>query len=146
MDRFGVLWFNDLAFPVPSRHGRGRAPLFFNGRTVYLQPGAWDLASGKRLDFALQRSYGCGILSGCTNMLVYRSAVVGYLDLQSQLGTQNYGGIRPGCWINAVPAGGLVLMPDATDRCTCSYLNKASIALGPFGPRPPEAAPPGASR
>ena len=79
-------------------------------------------------------------------MLVYRSAVVGYVDLQSQLGTQNYGGIRPGCWINAVPAGGLVLMPDATDRCTCSYLNKASIALGPLGQRPPGAAPHGAAR
>ncbi len=117
-----------------------------NGRAVYLQPGAWDLATGKRLDFALERSYGCGILSGCKNMLVYRSAVVGYVDLQSQLGTQNYGGIRPGCWINAVPAGGLVLMPDATDRCTCSYLNKASIALGPLGPRPPGAAPHGAAR
>jgi len=38
--------------------------------------------------------------------------------------TRNFGGIRPGCWINAVPAGGLLLMPDATDCCTCSYLIK----------------------
>ena len=63
-------------------------------------------------------------------MLVYRSATVGYIDLLHDYGTENYGGIRPGCWINAIPAGGLVLMPDATDRCRCSYLNKASIALG----------------
>ncbi|MCX6907462.1 MAG: hypothetical protein NTY01_05410 [Verrucomicrobia bacterium] len=37
-----------------------------------------------------------------------------------------------GCWINVVPAAGLLLMSDATDRCTCSYLIKASIALQPM--------------
>ena len=51
---------------------------------------------------------------------------------------QNFGGIRPGCWINVVPAGGLVLMPDATDLCTCSYLIKASIALQPWSPNTPD--------
>jgi outer membrane protein assembly factor BamB len=117
-----------------------------NGRTIYLQPGAWDLLTGEPADFVLDRSYGCGIPSGSTNMLVYRSATVGYVDLLHDYGTENYGGIRPGCWINAIPAGGLVLMPDATDRCTCSYLNKASIALAPYGLRPPAITPDGACR
>jgi hypothetical protein len=44
---------------------------------------------------------------------------------------ENYGGIRPGCWINAIPAGGLVLVPDASSGCRCSYLNQAWIALSP---------------
>ena len=104
-----------------------------NGRTIYLQPGAWDLLTGERKEFALERSYGCGILAGSRNLMVFRSATLGYVDLLGGEGTENYGGIRPGCWINAVPAGGLVLMPDATDRCTCSYLIKASIALAPIG-------------
>ena len=66
-------------------------------------------------------------------MLVFRSATLGFLDLNSGRGTENFGGIRPGCWINALPVGGLVLMPDATARCNCSYLIKASIALQPLG-------------
>jgi hypothetical protein len=70
--------------------------------------------------------------------MVFRSATLGYLDLSGDYGTENYGGIRPGCWINVLPAGGLVLMPDATDRCTCSYLIKASIALQPYGTRSSE--------
>lgn len=105
---------------------RGR-PLI-NGGTIYAQPGAWDLVTGERTDFALQRSYGCGIVAGCRTMLTFRSATLGFRDL-SQEETENYGGIRPGCWINAIPAGGLVLLPDATSGCTCSYLNKAFIAL-----------------
>ncbi len=104
-----------------------------NDRTIYAQPGAWDLLTGKRIEaFKFSRSYGCGILAGSTNLLVYRSATLGYTDLLSNTGTENYGGIRPGCWINTIPVGGIVLMPDATDRCTCSYLIKATIALQPM--------------
>jgi len=66
-------------------------------------------------------------------MMVFRSATVGYLNLSSpEEGTLNFGGIRPGCWINTLPVGGLVLMPDATARCDCSYLIKATIALQPL--------------
>ncbi len=109
----------------------GSRPII-NDQTIYAQPGAWDLVSGQQKDFKFERSYGCGILAGSRNLLVYRSATLGYTDLLDNSGTRNYGGIRPGCWINAIPAGGLVLMPDATDRCTCSYLIKASIALQPM--------------
>ena len=103
-----------------------------NDDVIYNEPGAWNLLTGERMDFNLERSYGCGILSGSPNLLIYRSATLGYFDLPNGTETQNYGGIRPACWINAIPAGGLVLLPDATDRCTCSYLIKASIALQPY--------------
>jgi hypothetical protein len=108
-----------------------------NGRTVYMEPGAWDLLTGEQKQFTLERSYGCCIPAGSKYMMVYRSATLGYYDLLCDLGTEDYGGVRPGCWINALPAGGLVLMPDATDRCTCSYLIKASVALQPYGTRAP---------
>ncbi len=106
-----------------------------NGRTIYMQPGAWDLLTGEQKEYTFNRSYGCGIPAGSKHLMVFRSATLGYVDLLGNHGTENYGGIRPGCWINALPAGGLVLMPDATDRCTCSYLIKASIALRPYGAR-----------
>jgi hypothetical protein len=63
---------------------------------------------------------------------VYRSATLGYWDLEGSQQTENYGGIRPGCWVNAIPAGGLVLLADAASWCTCSYLNQATIALQPL--------------
>jgi outer membrane protein assembly factor BamB len=103
-----------------------------NGSTIYAQPGAWDLLTGEKKDFQLDRSYGCGILAGSTNLLAFRSATLGYRDLLSEKPTDNYGGIRPGCWINTIPAGGLLLMPEASNRCVCSYLIKATIALQPM--------------
>lgn len=105
-----------------------------NDSTIYTQPYSFDLLTGKHnTDFELKgrQPGGCGPMTGSTNLLLYRSGTLGYTDLSSGSATQNYGPVRPGCWINAIVAGGLVLMPDATDRCTCSYLMKASIALAP---------------
>ena len=101
-----------------------------NSNTIYLEPKAFDLITGRELDFSMSRSYACGITSSAKNLMIFRSATLGYIDLnEPQKGTQNFGGIRPGCWINALPVGGIVLMPDATARCDCSYLIKATIAL-----------------
>jgi hypothetical protein len=105
-----------------------------NGSTIYAQPYSFDLLTGIRnMDFELKgrQPGGCGPVAGSRNLLLYRSGTLGYTDLLSRSATQNYGPVRPGCWINAIVAGGLVLMPDATDRCTCSYLMKTSIALAP---------------
>jgi outer membrane protein assembly factor BamB len=103
-----------------------------NGQTVYTQGGAWDLLTGEPVPFAFKRSYGCGILASARNMLLFRSATLGYYDLTGTKKMENYGGIRPGCWINTLPVGGIVLLPDASSGCRCSYLNKAWIALEPL--------------
>jgi outer membrane protein assembly factor BamB len=109
-----------------------------NGSTIYAQPYSYDLLTGMRNPgFALEdRQPGsCGPMMGSTHLLLFRSGTLGYTDLSRSSATQNYGPVRPGCWINTIVAGGLVLMPDATDGCTCSYLMKASIALAPADER-----------
>ena len=105
-----------------------------NDTTVYAQGGAWDLSTGEDRPFNFNRSYGCGILACSRDMLLFRSATLGYFDLNEQDGIQNFGGVRPGCWINFLPAGGLVLVPDASSGCRCSYLNKSWFALEPLPP------------
>lgn len=114
-----------------------------NDYTVYAQGGAWDLLSGEEKPFNFGRSYGCGILAGSRHMMVFRSATLGYFDLLKNEKTENYGGMRPGCWLNALPAGGLVLVPDASAGCACSYLNQSWVALEPVGVRPPTIEPNG---
>lgn len=103
-----------------------------NGKTIYAEGAALDLVTGDKKTFPLKRSYGCGQLAGSTNLMVFRSATLGYYDLLSPKGVIDYGGLRPGCWINAIPAGGIVMVPDATAGCQCSYLNQAWIALHPI--------------
>lgn len=116
-----------------------------NDRIIYAQGGAWDLLSGEERPFNFKRSYGCGVIAGAKNMFVFRSATLGYFDLIKNEKTEDFGGIRPGCWINVIPAGGLVFAPDASAGCTCSYLNQSWIALQPDGIRAPSIRPSGAA-
>lgn len=100
------------------------------GQTILAEGGKWDLQTGDNLPFDFSRSYGCGQLAASKNLLLFRSATFGYVDLSSpETKTQSYGGVRPGCWINALPVGGLVLLPDASAGCVCSYQNRSWMAL-----------------
>jgi len=102
---------------------------FINEYTVYAQGGAWDLLSGDERPFELKRSYGCGQIAASKHLMLFRSATLGYQNMEPDAKVENYGGIRPGCWINALPVGGLVLLPDASAGCTCSYQNRSWMAL-----------------
>jgi outer membrane protein assembly factor BamB len=100
-----------------------------NDDTIIAHPSVLDLVSGEPKAIAIPKSYGCGQVSGSRNLLMFRSGTLGYFDFTRKAGTENYGGIRPGCWINALPVGGLVLVPDASSGCSCSYQNRSWVAL-----------------
>ncbi|MHC4402186.1 MAG: outer membrane protein assembly factor BamB family protein [Planctomycetota bacterium] len=44
---------------------------------------------------------------------------------------------RPSCWMSIIPAGGLVLMPEASSGCTCGFALQTSVVLAPAIRRPP---------
>ncbi|MBL8799760.1 MAG: PQQ-binding-like beta-propeller repeat protein [Planctomycetia bacterium] len=100
-----------------------------NDATIYALGGSWDIRTGEERSFKFKKSYGCGQLASSAHLMVFRSATLGYVDVKVSERVEDYGGIRPGCWINAIPAGGVVLVPDASAGCQCSYLNQAWIAL-----------------
>jgi outer membrane protein assembly factor BamB len=101
-----------------------------NDDVIYAEGGAWKLKTGQPMPFEFKRSYGCGQICASSNLLLYRSATLGYWDLsRDTTDTENFGGIRVGCWFNAIPAGGMVLIPDGASKCACSYPIKAWMAL-----------------
>ena len=104
-----------------------------NGGVIYAEGGAWDLKTGADVPWEFRRSYGCGQIAAGRNLMLFRSATLGYLDLSRNAGTENFGGIRPSCWFNAIPAGGMVLVPDGSSKCACSYQMRAWLALQPEG-------------
>ncbi len=130
-------------YEIESKYGVDkygvRAPLIA-GNTIYWHRFAFDVRTGKKLAQELSRSYGCGGISASRNMLFFRSGTIGYVDLKAprinpnRITTddiRNFGGIRPGCYINTIPAGGLVLVPDTSSSCRCSYFNQCWLALQP---------------
>ena len=50
-------------------------------------------------------------------------------DVEEDKGVDHFGGIRPGCWINMIPANGLMMMPEASSGCTCSFAIRCSLVM-----------------
>ena len=114
--------------------------------TVYAEPYALDLKTGEpvtrehpltraTLDWSFRRAYGCGGVSAAPKLLFFRSGALGFCDLAGDTGTHNFGGVRPGCHINAIAANGLALVPEGTSACTCAYNFQTSVALVPTDTR-----------
>ncbi len=133
-DRMAVFDSRNGRLRWAAKLGNRRSRPVLIGRRLYRDGEAWDLLTGDKTTFAFNRTYGCGHLTGSPNLLLFRSGTVGYFDLSApDRGVQNYGGIRSGCFVNLIPAGGLVLAPDSTEQCSCGYLNKTWFALQPKG-------------
>jgi hypothetical protein len=64
-------------------------------------------------------------------MLLMRSGFTAYYDLHDDSGIRHFAGHRPGCWINTIPADGLVLQPEASAGCICLFPIECSVALEP---------------
>ena len=88
-----------------------------------------DPLTGKPTDWRYSRMYGCNTAIACENLLTFRSAAAGYVDLTGGAGTGNFGGFKSGCTSNLIPADGVLSAPDYTRTCTCSYQNQSSLAM-----------------
>lgn len=116
------------------------APVITEG-VLYL-PHAYGLRSGKPVEtqnpltmaaehFVPIFPRTCASLSGTPNLLMSRSGSLGFFDLTQQSGYYHYPIIRASCWINMIPAGGLVVIPEGSSSCVCGYNYKTSMALMP---------------
>ena len=57
----------------------------------------------------------------------------GFIDLGKGMNKEKLVEItRPGCWINIIPVGGMVLVPEAGSGCSCEYSIHASMGFLPI--------------
>jgi len=76
----------------------------------------------------VRNGHGCGTISASANNLFYRADNPALCNLYKNATTQRINFVnRPGCWINIIPAGGLVLIPEASSGCTCEFPLQTSI-------------------
>ncbi len=103
------------------------------------EPYLYELATGKRTvpngaaaDWALKRpGHSCGTLSGAGDCLFFRASNPTVLNLSTASFT-TLSPTRAGCWINMIPAGGRLLIPEASASCVCNYSLQTSMAFAPI--------------
>ena len=104
------------------------------GERLYVEPFAYDLNTGERqYDWGWQRGHrgGCGTISASSSTFFFRDHNAAMFDLELKKHSKVTQVSRPGCWINMIPASGLLLIPEASSGCTCHYAMQASMALRP---------------
>ncbi len=99
--------------------------------TVILPPYNFDLTTGKRGDLYLTRGGGgCGGISASATNVFARGSNPKIYDISGeQSGDPITRVSRPGCWINIIPAGNIVSIPEASSGCTCDYPIQTSFVF-----------------
>ncbi|MFH1717186.1 MAG: PQQ-binding-like beta-propeller repeat protein [Planctomycetota bacterium] len=131
-----VLWEADhgTSLATDGAHGEyNRHPTIIED-TVYAWPYAYNLRTGRKIEgweFD-RRGHGCGGISASSQCLFWRGRNPWMYDLGQDGGPQQLTKVtRPGCWINIIPAGGLVLIPESSSGCTCGFALQTSLAFVP---------------
>ena len=113
------------------------------GGEIFAEPWAFDLVTGETKkrphpitgedsDWRFSRpGHHCGVITATPNMMFFRSGFIGYYDLYNDSGTKHFAGQRLGCWVNAIPGNGLVMIPEASAGCVCQFSIAATVVLEP---------------
>jgi len=129
-----VMWARDANY----RH----RPVII-GDTILAEPWKFELKTGRQITRIhpltgaetvwqfLRPGHHCGAISACPDMLFMRSGYTSYYDLRDDSGIRHFAGHRLGCWINAIPADGLMLAPEASAGCVCLFPIVCTVVLEP---------------
>jgi len=129
--------------PVWSgRKGYRSRPLIVGDRII-AEPWSYDIQTGRAItrkspltgvQSAWQMArpgHHCGNIVGAPHALFFRSGVLAYYDMDADHGTAHFSGHRPGCWVNCLPANGLLIIPEASSGCICPFALHTTIVFQP---------------
>jgi len=113
------------------------------GNEIVAEPWAYDLYSGEQkmrthpltgeqTPWMFARpGHHCGAISATPNMMFFRSKFTAFYNRDTDQGTEHFAGQRLGCWINTIPANGLVMIPEASAGCVCLFSVASTIVFEP---------------
>ena len=120
------------------------------GKQLLAEPWMYDLdtgdqitrnhpVTGQSVPWSMMRTgHHCGMVTAAdSGILLFRSGSTAFANLNEDAGIRHFSGHRLGCWINAIAAGGLVMIPEASAGCVCQFSLASTIVLEPRETRRP---------
>lgn len=113
------------------------------GNDIIAEPWSYDLytgaqkmrthpLTGEQTPWMFARpGHHCGAISATPNMMFFRSKFTAFYNRDTDQGTEHFAGQRLGCWINTIPANGLVMIPEASAGCVCLFSIASTIVFEP---------------
>jgi len=137
-------WHTTTKTPAPEGgvHGEQWQHPAIIGDQIYLTPRdtrtlyQYDLNTGAQAQSQRPKWGGCGTVSASASHLFYRNANPEMQNLAENEQIRITNSTRVGCWINIIPAGGMVLIPEGSSGCTCAYSLQTSLGFIPISSEP----------
>ena len=113
------------------KEGKGhQRQLQHRDRGIHL-PDQWAFdQDGKQIRDDLPERRGCGTMSASRHSMFFRHYFHGMWNLDTNKRTQ-FEGIRSGCWLGLIPAGGMLLAPETSAGCSCTHSIQTSVGYLP---------------
>lgn len=120
----------DLGVHIGALHGvQNQRPILLEDK-VLLEPFSLNLKDGSHEKFWSQgKRHGCGQISASSSNFFFRLSSLTMFNLEDKQQKKITQTTRPGCWINVIPAGGVVLVPESSSGCVCDYAIQTSLAF-----------------
>jgi outer membrane protein assembly factor BamB len=112
------------------------------GNQVISRPKAVELQSGTpvmrpgakgSIPWAIAAGGACGQMSASAGMLFYRNGYTVMHDVETGGSVMSFTGMRPGCLINIIPAGGVIVQVEASSGCVCYHAIQSTVVFVPPG-------------
>ncbi len=105
---------------------------------LFVEPIAYHLKDGERWKpdgkaaWYMPPRRGCGAFSASDQCLYFRNHNPIALPIAKEARQSKITAVtRPGCWISILPVGGMVLLPEASSGCVCSFPIQTSLGFVP---------------
>ncbi|MEE2885995.1 MAG: LamG-like jellyroll fold domain-containing protein [Planctomycetota bacterium] len=122
-------WQHSHAVKKDHHGGAMQHPVILDG-VVYVEQKALDLQKGKVVREDIPGRRGCGTMTASGQTLFFRHYDHTIWNPTTKKLTV-LPGIRSGCWLSLIPAGGLLLAPESSSGCSCANPIQTSVAYRP---------------
>ncbi|EDM28646.1 hypothetical protein LNTAR_08754 [Lentisphaera araneosa HTCC2155] len=118
----------------PSSHHSGHMlhPVIVDN-TIYQEPMAYNIISGKQIRKGIGKREGCHNYVGIKQGLVFRGTSRQISIWSKETGkTSTWSRLRPSCWLSMIPASGMLLVPEGGAGCSCGGWIETSLGFSPW--------------
>ena len=126
------VWETANNWPADHHSGHMQHPVIID-ETIYLEPFAYSVKTGKNLFKGIGTREGCHTYVGFKNGLLFRgtSRQVSIWSKENKK-TTTWKRLRPSCWLSMLPSNGMVLVPEGGGGCSCGGWMETSLGFTPW--------------
>jgi outer membrane protein assembly factor BamB len=124
-----ALWNTSYEF-ARNGYGSDEYPPLVIGDVLFTEPYAHNLRNGTRVNLKGEEDdqwrlgggrAGCSAASSSATCLIWGDRFPALYDITQDRGVRLNALTKAGCWVNFIPAGGMILIPEGSSGCSCSF-------------------------